>query len=412
MKLAGKNFQPWKDFSLLIDGLTLIVGPSNKGKSSIFRALRGVFRNELPQDFVRNGQDEKMEVTLEVEGVNDPIKATRTRKGSTKYAIGEDEKGKPIEYKALGDSVPEPMKVLKYGTVKVGDTTIDPIFSQQNKAQFLIDPDAWKPNDLNAILGAFASTEKLDAGKKEANRRITEKNGEARTLAEEIREAEERRGKLERFNASAQDSAHTVSGYEAKVNSYESLLTSLIETLTRMNRIAKMRSFVLKLSVPDVSPIEKQERLARMYAEAVKILRRREVTGQVVHGIDNTIAQWDLVAKGYKRKQAVLSLLEIVERKGASPKECGEKLEGVLQEANFLLGVIAHYLSALKNINSLAEALKLPSKKSELKFTEEELDAANAKVNSLTLLLSKESKPKCPDCGTELRCPSCQPESR
>jgi hypothetical protein len=149
-----------------------------------------------------------------------------------------------------------------------------------------------------------------------------------------------------------------------------------------------------------------------MYAEAVKILRRREVTGQVVHGIDNTIVQWDLVAKGYKRKQAVLSLLEIVERKGASPKECGEKLEGVLQEANFLLGVIAHYLSALKNINLLAEALKLPSKKSELKFTEEELDAANAKVNSLTLLLSKESKPKCPDCGTELCCPSCQPESR
>ena len=411
MKLAGKNFQPWKDFSLLIDGLTLIVGPSNKGKSSIFRALRGVFRNELPQDFVRNGQDEKMEVTLEVEGVDDPIKATRTRKGSTKYAIGE-ENGKPKEYKALGDSVPEPMKVLKYGTVKVGDTTIDPIFSQQNKAQFLIDPDAWKPNDLNAILGAFASTEKLDAGKKEANRRITEKNGEARTLAEEIREAEERRGKLDRLDASAQDSAHTVADYETKVNGYESLLTSLTEALTRTNRIAKMRTFVFKLAVPDVSPIEKRERLARMYTEAVKILRRREVTGQAVHGIDNTVAQWDLVAKGYKRKQAVLALLEIVERKGASPKECGEKLESVLQEANFLLGRIAHYLSALKNISTLAEASKLPSKKNELKSTEEALDAANSEVSSLTLLLSKESKPKCPDCGTELRCPACQPESR
>ena len=167
MRLSGKNVQPWEEFALDIGGLTLIVGPSNHGKSSIFRALRGVLRNDLPSDFVRNGQDGRLEVVLETEGT-DPIKATRTRKGTTKYEIGRDEKGKPIKYEALGDSIPEPMRKLGFGRVQVGETTIDPIFSEQNRAQFLIDPERWKPADLSSVLGAFSSTERLDAGKKEA----------------------------------------------------------------------------------------------------------------------------------------------------------------------------------------------------------------------------------------------------
>ena len=73
IKLTGRNVQPWEEFALDIGGLTLIVGPSNAGKSSIYRTLRGVLRNDLPSDFVRNGQDGRLEVVLEVLGT-EPIR--------------------------------------------------------------------------------------------------------------------------------------------------------------------------------------------------------------------------------------------------------------------------------------------------------------------------------------------------
>ena len=78
----------------------------------------------------------------------------------------------------------------------IGDFDVDPIFGRQNSAQFLIDPTAYKPTEVNAILGAFGGTEKLEHGKKEANLRKTQKDAEARTIATQIRDAEERKALL------------------------------------------------------------------------------------------------------------------------------------------------------------------------------------------------------------------------
>jgi len=45
IKLSGKNFQSWDAFDLTLAGLTVLTGPSDTGKSAIFRALKGVLRN-------------------------------------------------------------------------------------------------------------------------------------------------------------------------------------------------------------------------------------------------------------------------------------------------------------------------------------------------------------------------------
>src|ERR1700739_652878 len=136
MKLSGKNFQPWANFEMDIEGLTVLVGPSNQGKSSLFRALQGIVRNDLPEEFVRNDQDDPMEVGLEVDGLS--IKAARAVGKSTKYEVGTK------KYSSLNGKIPEEVEKLKFGIVKIGDVEVDPIFAEQNKAQFLIDSDRWK----------------------------------------------------------------------------------------------------------------------------------------------------------------------------------------------------------------------------------------------------------------------------
>lgn len=52
-----KNFQAVKDADLEIEGLTVITGPSNRGKSSLLRAIAAAIFGASGDAFVRNGTD-------------------------------------------------------------------------------------------------------------------------------------------------------------------------------------------------------------------------------------------------------------------------------------------------------------------------------------------------------------------
>lgn len=55
IKVRVKNFQSLRDASLTIQGLTVVTGTNNSGKSALFRAIHGAFQNARGSDFVRNG---------------------------------------------------------------------------------------------------------------------------------------------------------------------------------------------------------------------------------------------------------------------------------------------------------------------------------------------------------------------
>lgn len=116
MKFKGKNFQSWTDFSLEVDGLTAVVGPSNRGKSSIHRALRAVLRNNLPECWIKYGQkhttltlDDGLEVVME-----------RSTKSSASYTVGGQ------EFKKLNRGLPPEIKALGYEPIEIGTTKFDP----------------------------------------------------------------------------------------------------------------------------------------------------------------------------------------------------------------------------------------------------------------------------------------------
>jgi energy-coupling factor transporter ATP-binding protein EcfA2 len=407
IRLTGRNVQPWEEFALDIGGLTLIVGPSNHGKSSIFRALRGVLRNDLPSDFVRNGQDGRLEVVLETEGT-DPIKATRTRKGTTKYEIGRDEKGKPIKYEALGDSIPEPMRKLGFGRVQVGETTIDPIFSEQNRAQFLIDPERWKPADLSSVLGAFSSTERLDAGKKEAGLRITQRNAEARTLAEEIRETEERRGRLSRLSEEAEAELGRAGSFEQLVGRYGSQGLAIASVLAATGRLCSLRRLASGIVVPDLSVTEGLRRRVDLLSEAAYRSRRLAFLSGLADAGLAVQGQWEGIAQEGRLLQAVLSLLGMVGRKGLGPRACAERLGVLLRGTDSSLSSVLRLSSVIRAAGSVREARQLSAlKEDDLRRTEESLRQADAEAARLGADLARVSVPRCPVHGVELACPLC-----
>jgi energy-coupling factor transporter ATP-binding protein EcfA2 len=219
VRLSGKNFQAWSDFELDISGLTILTGPSDTGKSALFRALKGVLRNELPAEWVRDGQDEPMEIAVETDGYR--IAASRSRKGSVKYEVAPGVTDPTDKFAKLDGDIPPALKALRYGDVTVGTFDVDPLFGRQNSAQFLIDPETFKPAEVNAVLGAFGGTEKLERGKRRANLLKTQLDGEARALASQIRDAEERKAALLALQGEARSLQERLRAAEEDVRALE-----------------------------------------------------------------------------------------------------------------------------------------------------------------------------------------------
>jgi DNA repair exonuclease SbcCD ATPase subunit len=383
MRLRGKNFQPWADFDIEISKLTALVGPSNKGKSSIFRALQGVLRNELPSEFVRNEQDAPLEVEIEVDGHT--IKAVRSRKGSTKYTID----GK--EYAKLAGEVPEVIKALKFGAVEIGEFSADPIFARQNKAQFLIDADVYKPSEINAILGAFSSTERLDAGKKEANLQITQKNSEARTLAVEVRSAEERRGSLGTLVESAEPLLSTLDVIEQKIRHLQNTDTWLDEARSRRSRLQPLKAVVKALSIPDVGQVVTIGQKSTYLQQAASSAYKAKVLSKMDATTESAVSLWSDIVSLARRTRALDDAVDLLEKRTSSSLK--PKVEAIIAELEDSLYGAINEQGSIKYIGHvliLRDRVKLKS--NELKAVEQQLEAAKTEVQQGI----------CPRCGKPL----------
>jgi DNA repair ATPase RecN len=298
LRLSGKNLQSWAEFDIEIDGLTVMTGPSDVGKSALFRALKGVVRNELPAEWVRLGQDDPMEVTLETGGHK--ITATRRRKGSTTYVID----GK--DFAKLDKAVPEDLERLKFGEVAIGDFDCDPIFGRQNSAQFLIDPLTYKPAEVNAVLGAFGGTEKLEHGKKEANLRKTQKDAEARTIAVQIRDAEERRAKLASMHLAGERIASALVDLERHVRRLEGESHWLEEAENYRKGIVKYRQILDAFVLPDVAGLEQEHRFIAASQQAAESHAYARWLAKPIAALSSVSASWD----DLRRLQGEIAALE------------------------------------------------------------------------------------------------------
>lgn len=56
VRVRVKNFQSIKDAEILIDGLAVVTGPNNSGKTSLLRAISGLFTNAPAGPLVRHGE--------------------------------------------------------------------------------------------------------------------------------------------------------------------------------------------------------------------------------------------------------------------------------------------------------------------------------------------------------------------
>lgn len=131
IRVQVKNFQSIAKSSVVIDGLTIVTGANNSGKSALMRAIRGVFTNTKGSGFVRHGED-SCEVTLEfADG-----KKVVWEKGKTinRYTVN----GKLLD--KVGQGVPPEVEALGVQAIVAGNQSVWPQIAPQFTGQvFLLD---------------------------------------------------------------------------------------------------------------------------------------------------------------------------------------------------------------------------------------------------------------------------------
>lgn len=255
LRLCLKNYQSWAKAHVDVEGLTVLVGSSSLGKSGIGRALKRCLRNDIPTDHIKLGTP-KTEIDLEWQGLTIHAERGAKAKDSTVYRIGSN------TYEKLGGAVPEEIQGLSLGPIDVNGISIDPCFSGQFDRQFMV---GFSPSELNAVLKAFASTEKLDKGRKVLGQRITEINANAKALTPVISGLEEHEHALE----------EKLSVGDAAVAVTQALLTR-VQRLTKAKE-AVTRAATASARVQVVRPqVQQIDAVGALLAQALRSFRALE----------------------------------------------------------------------------------------------------------------------------------------
>lgn len=146
-RITLKNFESHEDSTIeFSDGLNLIIGQSNQGKSSIVRALAMVVANRFDRDSVRTGT-KYCSVAVETEkGM-----VTAERGEDTNHWIIETPQGKK-EYRNIGSSVPsEVLEVLGMGERVRGEIKELPNIMFQLEKHYMLSEIDGKKTTANSI---------------------------------------------------------------------------------------------------------------------------------------------------------------------------------------------------------------------------------------------------------------------
>lgn len=139
MRVRIRNFQSIKDAEIEISGFTVITGTNNSGKTSVMRAIRGVFTNAPAGPLLRRGEA-YLSVTLHFDDGNTVTwekgweKPDRKGKTVNRYIVN----GKTLPN--VGRSAPEEVRFLGVGEIRAGSDRIWPQIAEQvTGSLFLVD---------------------------------------------------------------------------------------------------------------------------------------------------------------------------------------------------------------------------------------------------------------------------------
>lgn len=244
MKVGIKNYEILNDVELEFKkGLNIIVGETNHGKSSIFRAIYSAIFNEIGNGFI-NSRAEEAEVVIEDE--DDKVKWNKRKNKSptTLYKVnGEDMK------KVGRTQVEEVAEALNIEEVELTSDVKERInFWQQMKYPFLLDKTS---SQLFEFLSLSSENDNLTevvkdmkSDLKDIKKRVREKENSIDTYKSIIRKEEKYLNSKKGFG----DLYDNILSLEPKINSYKDIKNRCKNIMEKQNKRYRLDKVIDKLS--------------------------------------------------------------------------------------------------------------------------------------------------------------------
>lgn len=130
-----RNFQSLQLVELDVQGLTVVLGPSNLGKSALVRAISSAFYGSPGDDFVRRGASETSVEILNAPKIGGGYFSVEWRKGKgvNRFVID------GVTYDKVARDVPVHLPTYGYHEIQVGEEYLRPQISEQFDRMFLLD---------------------------------------------------------------------------------------------------------------------------------------------------------------------------------------------------------------------------------------------------------------------------------
>lgn len=246
--LTIKNFQSHRDTTLNLGAFTVIVGPSDVGKSAIARSLKALASNISGKDFITNG-----EVTSQIMATTDRGTITLTKgKPEDSYVLLTNDDPNPRRYTKLGGSVPPDV------TDFLGIEPKDAInFASQLDMPYLLRTSA---SEVARTLGDLTNVSVIFEASREALRRKTSFSATYRTREGDLATLEPRLSRYDDLPARRSAIERAEKAFNAAQNAQNRLQRLEDVLLTLQTASARLRA-----AESATGPLPDIERLLSIY---------------------------------------------------------------------------------------------------------------------------------------------------
>lgn len=267
-RLKVSNFQSIEEADISLGALTVIVGPSNSGKSALLRALRAVARNVNSPSAVRVGKT-SFAASVETNGITVGIERG---KGQSKYWTA-DAEGNEQAYTKAARAVPD--DIQRALALPVPDGTPDIAFTSQIDPPFLLSETG---SVAAKVIGDLTNVSKLHEAAKESNRRRLEASKVAKIREQDALDCA----------AAMRDRFSDLHAHAAGVKEARSLLEEVrVKARTRDALSALLRDFEMAEKAERdlrerLDELPKPQDIEDLAAKAGEILAKRQIIQESV----------------------------------------------------------------------------------------------------------------------------------
>jgi exonuclease SbcC len=268
IKVRVRDFQSLGDVSLEIDGLTVVTGINNSGKSALMRAVRAAFLNAKGNSFIRHGTTKAI-VDLDFgDGHTLTWEKGRGKADKPTYVI---DGGKPIH---PGQGVPDEVKAFGVHPISAGGKEVWPQIARQFDGQvFLLD----QPGSVMAE--AVADLDRVSTLNEALRKAAQDQRSCAADLASRLSDLATLQGELKQFEG-LDETIGTVGEIEQAavlLRRIEAALTQLGQLQVRLraaSTVVDTLSAIRKVGVPESSAITEAQEAVEKIA-SLQALRAR-----------------------------------------------------------------------------------------------------------------------------------------